>query len=277
MTTNNSALKTAPAFAARHLLLMALTLLAVFPLYWMVISSFKGPGEILGAALLPRVFTTENYSFAFKEMPIGKMLVNSFIAAFVIAAVQICTALLAAYGLTRWDFRGKSVLYGLLTFSWIIPFQAIMIPNYVQINAWGLKGSLFAIALPYLASAFSCISMYQAFQSFPRALIDAARMDHSSELQILFNIILPNMRASIASLAILLFINAWNEYMWPMLVVNDLESSPIQIGLKAFVGSDTNMWGSLMAATTVSCLPILTIYMLMQRNIINSFMKWGIK
>ena len=108
-------------------------------------------------------------------------------------------------------------------------------------------------------------------------MIEAARVDGSGELRIMWNIVIPTMKASISSLGILLFINSWNDYMWPMLLSKRLEDAPLQIGLKMFVSSDVNLWGSLMAATTVSCIPILVFYLVMQKNIVNSFMKWGLK
>lgn len=261
----------------KHGLLIFLSFLAVFPLYWMVISSFKGSAEIFNYSLLPQSLNLENYAYAFAEMPIGRMLLNSVVISLVEAAAQLLTAVLAAYALTRWDFKGKGILYGVFLLTWLIPFQAVMVPNYVQVSNMGLNGKVAGIILPYLASAFAVISMYQSFQSFPRALFDAARLDGSGELQILKNIVLPVMKATIASLGILLFITSWNDYMWPMLMAKDLNQAPIQIGLKMFVSSDVNLWGSLMAATTVSCLPILALYLVMQRNIVNSFMKWGIK
>lgn len=261
----------------KHGLLILLSFLAIFPLYWMIISSLKGEAEIFNYLPFPKDFTLNNYFYAFSQMPIIKMLFNSVIISIIETAGQVFTSVLAAYALTRWEFRGKGLVYGLLTLTWLIPFQAIMVPNYTQINNMGLNGQMFGIVLPYLASAFACISMYQAFQSFPRALIDAARMDGSGEIQILKDIVLPSMKASIASLGILLFINSWNDYMWPMLIAKKLEEAPIQIGLKMFVSSDVNPWGSMMAATTVSCIPIFLIYMVLQKNIVDSFMKWGIK
>ena len=261
----------------KHALLILLAFVAVFPLYWLVISSFKDAGEIYSATLLPLRPTLENYLYALREIPLLRMLGTSIVVSLSVMACQIVTSVLTAYAMIRWEFRGKKLIYGLLTLTWLVPFQAIMVPNYVQVNAWGLKGNPLAIILPYLASAFACISMYQSFQAFPKALLDAARLEGRSELRTLFHIVLPNMKSTIASLGILLFINSWNEYMWPMLVVNGLESAPIQIGLKSFLGSDTNSWGSLMAATTISCIPILVLYLFMQKRIVNSFMKWGIK
>jgi sn-glycerol 3-phosphate transport system permease protein len=141
----------------------------------------------------------------------------------------------------------------------------------------GLNSTLMGIIIIELASSFACITMLQSFRSFPKALIDASRLDGSSELQTLIHIILPNMKSSLSSLGILLFINSWNDYLWPKLIARKLENSPIQIGLRSFISDDVNSWGSLMAATTISCIPILIIYLILQRNIIDSFMKWGIK
>ena len=263
--------------AGRHVLLLMLSVIAVFPIYWMIISSMKGEAEIFNYALLPEQFQLKNYIYAFQEIPIVKMLANSIINSSVQMILQLITAVLAAYALMRWNFKGKTIIIGVLTLTWLIPFQAIMIPNYVQINTWKLNGTLAAVILPNVASAFACITMYQSFQSFPRELVEAALIDGCSELRLLGSVVIPTMKAGISSLGIMLFINSWNDYMWPMLVAKKLENAPIQIGLKSFVSSDVNMWGSLMAATTVACIPIFVVYLFLQRNIMDSFIKGGIK
>ncbi len=263
--------------AGRHVLLLLLSVIAVFPIYWMIISSMKGEAEIFNYALLPEQFQLKNYIYAFQEIPIVKMLANSIINSSVQMILQLITAVLAAYALMRWNFKGKTIIIGVLTLTWLIPFQAIMIPNYVQINTWKLNGTLAAVILPNVASAFACITMYQSFQSFPRELVEAALIDGCSELRLLGSVVIPTMKAGISSLGIMLFINSWNDYMWPMLVAKKLENAPIQIGLKSFVSSDVNMWGSLMAATTVACIPIFVLYLFLQRNIMDSFIKGGIK
>ena len=263
--------------AGRHVLLLLLSVIAVFPIYWMIISSMKGEAEIFNYALLPEQFQLKNYIYAFQEIPIVKMLANSIINSSVQMILQLITAVLVAYALMRWNFKGKTIIIGVLTLTWLIPFQAIMIPNYVQINTWKLNGTLAAVILPNVASAFACITMYQSFQSFPRELVEAALIDGCSELRLLGSVVIPTMKAGISSLGIMLFINSWNDYMWPMLVAKKLENAPIQIGLKSFVSSDVNMWGSLMAATTVACIPIFVLYLFLQRNIMDSFIKGGIK
>lgn len=270
--------KRSPGMAAfQHGLLALMCVLAVFPLYWMLNSSFKNEAEIFGSSLLPMSPTLNNYGFAFDQMPIFRMMFNSFGVATLMTAFQLATSLLAAYALVRWRFRGRGLIFALLSLTWLIPYQSVMIPNYVLINDMGLNESLMGIVLPYAVSTFAILSLYQSFQSFPRVLIEAACIDGLSDFGILTKLILPNIKSMVASLGIILFLNGWNEYLWPMLVTRTMENSPIQIGLKMFVNSDTNMWGSLMAATTVSCIPILIIYILLQRQIVDSFVRYGVK
>ncbi|MDR3148761.1 MAG: carbohydrate ABC transporter permease [Oscillospiraceae bacterium] len=265
------------ASAGKHLVLILTCLIFVFPVYWMVISSFEGLGEIFSANMLPKDFTFDNYIYAFNNMPIGRMMLTSLIIAAALSVLQLTTGILAAYALSRFNFRGKGIITILFSLTWLIPVQSIMIPNYVTIIQMGLKENLLAVILPYAASAFAILNLMQSFNAFPKALIEASKMDGDGELKTLSRIVLPNLKAPLSSLGILLFINAWNEYMWPRLVMTKLESAPIQIGLRSFVGSDVNMWGSLMAATTISCLPIFVIYILLQKQVVDSFVKWGIK
>ncbi len=259
------------------MVLIFLSFIAVFPLYWMVISSLKNSADIYSYDWIATSPTLENYISAVTTVPLLRMMLNSAIISVSSAVLQLTIALLFAYAFMRWNFRGKNILYGILTISWLIPIQVIMVPNYIEIINLGLGNTLIAIVLPHCCSVFANINTYQNCNSIPRALIDAARLDGSSEFQILKDIILPNMRAAVSSLCIVLIITAWNDYLWPSLIARSAEKSPVQVGLKSFVIGDTNMWGSAMAAATLSCVPILIAYLFMNRQIINSFMKGGIK
>jgi len=261
----------------RHSLLAAMCLIALFPLYWMLNSSFKNESEIFTSSILPLKPILSNYAYAFEQMPIFRMMFNSFGVAILLTASQLATGLLAAYALVRWRFRGQALIFAVLSLTWLIPFQAIMIPNYVLVNQLGLNESIVGIVLPFAVSTFAILSLYQSFQAFPKVLIEAACIDGESDFGILIRLILPNIKSSVASLGIILFINGWNEYLWPMLITKKMENAPLQIGLRLFVNSDTNMWGSMMAATAVSCLPILMIYLILRRQIVDSFVRFGIK
>jgi len=261
----------------RHATLAAMCVIALFPLYWMLNSSFKNESEIFTSTLFPNRPILSNFTYAFEQMPIFRMMFNSFGVAILLTVSQLATGLLAAYALVRWRFRGQALIFAVLSLTWLIPFQAIMIPNYVLVNQLGLNETILGVVLPFTVSTFAILSLYQSFQAFPRVLIEAACIDGLSDFGILAKLILPNIKSTVASLGIILFINGWNEYLWPMLVTKKMENAPLQIGLRLFVNSDTNMWGSMMAATAVSCVPILLIYLVLRRQIVDSFVRFGIK
>jgi ABC-type glycerol-3-phosphate transport system permease component len=266
--------------ASRHIPLILLSLFSVFPVFWMLSGSFKPLDEIFDANLIPFKPTIDNYREAWDNMAVLRLSLNTVAIAASESVLQLFTAVLSAYAFTRWEFRGRDILFTLCSLTWLIPFQAIMIPNYVTVANLGLRGTLLGIVLPFAASSFAILSIYDAFKSFPRALIEAAVMDRLSEPAILFRIVLPNIKATAVSLGILLFINGWNEYIWAMLVASTLDNAPIQIGLQYLMsleGVGGNQWGALMAGATLTGLPIFIIYLLLRRQIINSFVRWGIK
>lgn len=261
----------------KHVLLLLLCLFAVFPIYWMVVSSLKPLSEILNASLMTYNPTLDNFTDALSSIPLLQMTLNTLIIAFSETAFQLFTALLMCYALTRWKFKASAFILVLMSLTWLVPFQAIMILNYITIAGWNLRNTILGVVLPFSASAFSILTLYSAFRSFPKALIEAAVLDGISEPGILFGIVLPNIKAAVVSLGILLFINAWNEYIWALLVNSNLNQAPIQIGLQSFLNLEGSEWGPLMAAATLSSLPILLIYVALHKQIINANMKRGIK
>ncbi|RYG94162.1 MAG: carbohydrate ABC transporter permease, partial [Alphaproteobacteria bacterium] len=156
-------------------------------------------------------------------------------------------------------------------------FQVVMIPNYLLIAHMGLLDSIVALILPNIAAALAIMLLAQAMRGFPKEVIEAARMDGASNWRILWEVLVPNLRGTIASLAILIFISTWNEYFWPLLLSRTAENSVIQIGIQMFMTAEGTAWGPLMAASTMASLPILLIYVVLQRQVIQSFMKSGIR
>lgn len=260
-----------------HLILITLSLVAVFPIYWMFVTSLKPTNEIYSAALLPMQPTLDNYAFAWSRIPMLRMLGNTFAMAGAQTLLQLITSVLAAYGFSRWQFPGSRLLFGLFALTWLVPFQATMIPNYVTLTQFGWRNTLMGLIIPNMGSAFAVLLLYQTFKSFPQELVDAGRIDGASSWGILWQVVLPNLRAAIASLGILLFISAWNEYFWPLLVTSRVEDSVIQIGLQMFLTQDSSLWGPLMAAASSASLPILVVYIILQRQVIESFVKSGLR
>jgi ABC-type glycerol-3-phosphate transport system permease component len=219
----------------------------------------------------------DNYVYALKAIPVWRMLGNTFIFAVLATVAQVITAILAAYAFVRWRFPFDRVLYTLIALTWLVPFQVIMIPNYVLAAQLGLINTLTALVLPHLASAFAILLLVQAMRSFPGEIMEAAHMDGAGHWRILWRIVVPNLRAPLAALAILLFISSWNEYFWPLLLSRSPETTVIQIGIQMFLTEEGNQWGPLMAVSTLACLPVLLIYAVLQRQVIESFVAAGLK
>jgi len=260
-----------------HAVMIPLAFISVFPVWWMLVTSLRPLAEIYSPLPWPAAMTLENYSYATGVIPVWTMLANTMIFSIISTALQLLTAVLAAYGFARWRFFGDRVLFALVAMTWLVPFQVVMIPNYVLIAQMGLVDTLTALVLPNMASAFAILLLVQAMRSFPVEVIDAAHMDGASHWRILWRILVPNLRAPLAALSILLFISAWNEYFWPLLLTRSEDKTVIQIGIQMFLTEEGSQWGPLMAVSTLACLPVLVIYLVLQRQVIDSFVKAGLR
>jgi len=266
-----------PGLTAAHLILIAISLLTLFPIYWMAITSLRPANEIFTTSPIPRSVTFDNYTYVWEHIPIARMLLNTLTMALLITAAQLLTGLLAAYAFARWRFFGDKALFLLFVGTWLVPLQVTMIPNYVLLARLGWLNTLAALVVPQIASAFAIILLRQYMRGFPRELIDAARIDGASSWRVLWGLMVPNLRAPLAALGILLFISAWNEYFWPLLVIRKMEDSVIQVGLQLFLTQEGDLWGPLMAAATLASLPIFILYILLQRQVIEAFVRSGLK
>ena len=261
-----------PAFV----ILTVLAIVAIYPIYWMFVTAFRPADQMLSTNPLPGPFSIENFVHVWESIPILGMLANTFGMALGIAIGQLFIAILAAYGFARWSFRGQKVLFLLFVGSWLVPFQVTMIPNYVLVSQMGLLNTVIGVMIPQFAAAFAVMLMRQHLESFPRELLDAADMDGRGSWRALWEVVVPNLRPALAALGIMLFISAWNEYLWPSLIMqksNDL----IQVGIRSFLGAEGNDWGSIMAASALACLPILLIYVFLQRYVVDAFVRSGLK
>lgn len=260
-----------------HILIVALSLLVLFPLYWMVVTSIRPQGDFFASSLLPSAITLEHYTYVLNHLPLGRLFVNTAVMAVVRTVAQVLIGLLAGYGFARWDFFGKQALFALFTFTWLVPQQVTMIPNYVLMSQLGWLNSLAGMIVPSMVSTFAMILLFQQIKGFPRDLIDAARVDGGTSWMILWRVIVPNLRAMLASLVILQFIGAWNDYFWPLLVSNRIETGVLQLGLQGFFTQEGDLWGPMMAAATLTALPIFIVYVLLQRQVVDSFVKSGLR
>ena len=262
---------------AGHVVLSGLAFICLFPVYWMIVTSLRPANAIFETSLWPTAASLANYVYALNAIPVLQMLANTFFVATSVTLIQLATAILAAYAFARWRFRFDRLVFSLIAMTWLVPFQVVMIPNFLLIADMGLLDSLTALVLPHFASALAVLLLAQAMRSFPREVMEAAHMDGASDWRLLWQVVLPNMVGSLASLAILIFISTWNEYFWPLLLSRTAENSVIQIGVQMFMSSEGNQWGPLMAASTMASLPILALYIGLQRQVVQSFMQSGLR
>jgi ABC-type glycerol-3-phosphate transport system permease component len=259
-----------------HLVLLLLCAVVVFPLFWAVITSLKQPNEIYTLDVIAPHPTLDNYGDVYSAIPFLRMMLNTFAFAISVTLGVMAISVLAAYAFARWEFAGKNILFLLFVGTLIVPAQITIIPNYLLLAKLGWLNSLLGLTIPQLASGFGVFYLRQHFRSFPKELYDAAVIDGAGALRILWSIVLPNRRAALSAFAILMFIQTWNEYFWPLLVVKKYNDAVLQVGLQLFLQAEGNQWGPLMAAATMSFLPILILYILAQRQIMDAFVRSGL-
>jgi sn-glycerol 3-phosphate transport system permease protein len=259
-----------------HLVLSVVTLLCVFPIAWMYFTSFRPPNDLFSSGLLPTGFSISNYQAAVSAIPVGTLLWHTVTVAVGITAGQLLLGLLAAYGFARFRFRGRNALFLLFVGSWLVPFQVTMLPNYVLLFHLGLLNTLAGIVVPQLSSAFAVLLLRQHLNGFPTELLEAARVEGQGSFATLWKVVVPNLAPALSALGILLFVSAWNEYFWPLLVYRE-PNSVIQLGIQGFLNAVTVNYGALMAASGLATLPIFAIYALLQRRVVNAFVRSGLR
>lgn len=259
-----------------HLILGLTALACVFPVYWMIVTALRPETQVYSSSPLPWPLTLANFDYVRRTIPIGTMLANTFFMAAAQAVSQILVGLLAAYALTRWTFVGRQLIFGLFVGSWLVPFQVTMIPNYLLISQLDLLNTVAGAIVPNLCSAFAVLLLRQHLAGFPRELLDAAEMDGLNSWSTLWRVVVPNMKPALAALTIMLFITAWNEYLWPALVMQQ-SNVVVQMGIRSFLGAEGDNWGAVMAAAVLACLPILLIYLFLRRFVVDAFVRSGLK
>jgi sn-glycerol 3-phosphate transport system permease protein len=263
-----------------HLILIAVCFLVLFPTFWMISTSFKFTNEMFTEyiELFPKHPTLTNYLTAFDTYPVMNWFINSIFCSVFIVLGQVITGLLAAYSLARFKFFGRNFIFMLILGTLLVPFQVTMIPNYVTVSKLHWLDTPWAVIIPYLASGFAVFFLRQHILTIPEELFDATSIDGANSFQIFHHIIIPLSKTPIFALTILLFINAWNMYFWPLLVLNSPQSQTIAIGIRQFLDAERGYdWGALTAAATLASLPTMILYMFTQRYIINMSITSGLK
>jgi multiple sugar transport system permease protein len=263
-----------------HCILMTGALFMVLPMLWMVATSFKPAAEIAvwPPQWLPAALTWDNYVGIFRTAPFGRFFLNSVGISAVATIAVALTSLVAGAVFAKYTFPGRRLLFQLIIATAIVPFETYLIPLYLQLNSIGWINTYQGIVLPYLVMAFGIFLMRQHVASaIPTEYLEAARVDGASEWWILRRVIAPLSGNAMAAVGIFAFIQAWGAFIWPLLVANDQSLFNMELGLTAFQFRFSSDYGKLMAGSVVSVLPMLAIFLLLRRRIIENMALTGLK
>lgn len=252
---------------------LAVAVLVVFlPLLWMVLSSFKQPGEIvtLDLQVLPAGLEPENYRVAMTTVPFGQFFLNSTIVTVVGGGIKVILALLTAYALVFVRFPFKNLIFVLILVALMVPAQVSILPNYILIAGMGGKNTLWGIILPGLGTAFGTFLLRQHFLTLPGSILESAEIDGAGHWRRLWQIVVPVSVPSIATVALVTVVSEWNEYIWPLIITDKPESMTLPVGLTLLQNSESNGagWGIMMAGAVLVIVPILVIFAMLQRYIV---------
>ena len=268
----------APAWL--YAVMVAGLVLVVIPFVWMLLSSFKPEAEVraLPPTWWPETITTENYSQLFTKLDFPRFFLNSAIVAVAVAAGNMVFCSMLGYALAKLDFPGKRAVFAVVLGTLMVPGVVTFVPLFVLTTNVGLTNTLPGMILPFLAGPFGVFLMRQFIASLPDELIQAARIDGAGELRIFFSIILPLCGPAVATLGVLTFLTSWNNFLWPLVVATseDKYTLPVALALYA-VGQNATKYGLLLAGSVVVVIPVLVVFLVLQRRIMQGIAMTGIK
>jgi putative chitobiose transport system permease protein len=259
------------AAALQLTLLLLLALVVLLPLLWLVSTSLKGPAEDIFTsppALLPSQPSLAAYGQLFAANPMLTYLRNSALVSALAVLANLLFCSLAAYPLARLRFRGRGLVLALVVATILIPFQVVMIPLYLLMVQLGLRNSLWALILPQAATAFGIFLLRQSFLGVPVELEEAARIDGCSPLGEWWNVMIPAARSDLITLAMFVFIGSWSDFLWPLIILDDPGLYTLPLGLQQLASTFSLDWRLVAAGSVVSILPVLLLFILLQRFIL---------
>ncbi|TCT21755.1 carbohydrate ABC transporter membrane protein 2 (CUT1 family) [Melghiribacillus thermohalophilus] len=263
-----------------YVLLLLIMAIMVGPFVWLFATALKSGNENIFAyppKFIPESPTLSNFPAALEAFPFWRYLMNSVIVAVFTVLLNIIFCSMAAYPLARMKFRGKNVIFILILSTMMIPFQLLMIPVYILALDLGLKNTYAGLILPHATTAFGVFLMRQAFLSVPHELDESARMDGANSFQIFWRVLMPLVKPSIVTLAIFTFVMAWGDFLWPLIVLDDQSMYTLPLGLQKLTGLFSSNWRIIAAGSILSVIPIMTIFIILQRYFISGATKGAIK
>ena len=282
-----------------HVLLIVCSLTMLMPFVWMSATSFRDTMEITKEpyGFVPQVFTSEfgregtategqertvarifaNYIEAWQSAPFARYFLNTIFVALSCVIGVVITSALAAYAFARFEFRGRDIIFMVFLAMMMVPEPVYLVPSFIIMARLHWLDTYYALIVPWTVKVFSIFLLRQHFKTIPQDLFDAARIDGAGRMKVLWTIVVPLSRAILVTIVIFTIIGSWNSFLWPLVMTHSPEMRPIQIGLAAFSQEEGTEYGLMMAATTLSVLPLLLLYFFAQKQIISSMASSGLK
>ncbi|HTZ93561.1 MAG TPA: carbohydrate ABC transporter permease [Streptosporangiaceae bacterium] len=272
-------------FSPWHLVLVPATIVLIFPFFWLVITSIETPAEALRfpPILTPHHLDFSNYTQALQAAPFGRFFINSAVVAVTTVVANVVMCSLAGYAFARYRFLGRGLLFALMMTTLMVPFQVTMIPQYIitkwlgiyVVGEFGLN-HIGALIVPNAATAFGVFFLRQFFRTLPIEYEEAARVDGANRLVVFWRIVLPLAGPALSTLAALTFLDSWNNFLWPLIAVNQTNQMTLPLGLATFQSAHSTEWTLLMAGNVMSLIPIMIVFFAAQRYFVRSAAATGL-
>ena len=280
MVTDESPATRRAKLIGGYLGILAVLLLIGLPLFWILMTSFKAKGDIYTNPVnwLPPVWETENYSDATTRVPFWTYLRNSVLITAVLSIIKIVLGVISAYALAILRFPGRHLVFLLVISSLMVPSEITVISNYALVNSLGWRNTFVGIIVPLAGVAFGTFLMRNHFLSLPYELVEAARMDGAGPIRLLTKVLLPVSWPTLTAFSVITMVNEWNTYLWPFLMADTEDVAPLQVGLTMLQNNDgvTN-WGPVMAATILTIIPMVIIFLALQKYMIQGLTTGAVK
>lgn len=264
-----------------YILLSIVALVVILPLVWMVSTSLKPKAEWFLPQIhwIPLTTTGDNYSKIFNNptLPILRWFANSLMVSSIVTLSVLSIDSLAAYAYARMEFKGKRVIFWLLLATLFLPGVMFLVPNFLTVASMGLMNTYAGVIVPGLAGVFGIFFMRQFFESLPRELEEAAYIDGATRVQTFLYIALPLSKPALATLGIITFLGSWNDFLWPLLILKDRSLLTLPPGLRTLQGAYTSEYGQMMAGAVITSIPVLILYIILQRYVVESVQTAGLK
>jgi len=268
-----------PELILINLLLLLGVVIAVVPYLFMVTSSLKPNAELysLPVRILPESLYWENYRVLFSEYPFPLWFWNTVVLSIWRTVIGVLLSMLAGFAFAKYDFRYKRLLFTLVLISILLPFQIMLVPLFIQMAVMQWLNTYQGVILPFAVSAFLIFLARQYMLSVPDELLDAARIDGAGEFNIFWRVVLPTQKPALAVISILTFTGAWNDYLWPLIVLQETEKFVVNVGVASMLGPYRIPLGAVLAGSFLSTLPILIFFFFMQRQFIAGLTEGAVK